>query len=116
MTTWLYIIVADVSSLPVVPTKNGVPFKVGISRDPHKRLKQLQTGCPFKLSFHYSDLTTGFDNTIGRDEKELHRRLSRLTVLGEWFWGDPDEAYEICNDITNENADLAWEEYRRAHG
>ena len=47
--TWIYVIVADVSSLPVVSTKSGVPFKVGISRDPYKRLAQLQTGCPFRL-------------------------------------------------------------------
>ena len=111
--TWIYVIVADVSSLPVVSTKSGVPFKVGISRDPYKRLAQLQTGCPFRLSLYYGDLAS---DAAVRDEKEIHRRLSLFTTAGEWFWGDPDAAYEAFVEIICENADLAWEEYKRSFG
>lgn len=110
----LYIIVADPLSVPMVPTKAGVPFKVGLSRNPHARLSQVQTGCPFKLSLYYSDLSCGGD--FNEFEKQVHRRLSHLALKGEWFFGDPDEAYQAACAINQESGDRAWEEYQGARG
>ncbi len=108
----IYIIVADVSSLPIVQTRKGVPYKVGTSRNPKFRLKQIQTGCPFRLKIFYGDLSTGYDD--GRDEKEIHRRLVDSAVGGEWFWGDPEDAYRVICEINNENGDREYENWRRS--
>jgi hypothetical protein len=45
-----------------------------------KRLKELQTGCPFKLEV----LHTIEDATI-KDEKRLHAKYSEYRLNGEWF-------------------------------
>jgi hypothetical protein len=51
--------------------------KIGIAKDPDKRLRDLQVGCPGKL------LMIGMlpDNR----ERELHKRFAALRVRGEWF-------------------------------
>jgi hypothetical protein len=99
---WLYIIVADLQSLPVVSTRSGVPFKVGISKNPKSRLDQLQTGSPMRLSLHIGDLLAGSDGREREFETTIHRRLSHLAVGGEWFFGNPDDAYEAACEVSNE--------------
>lgn len=57
-----------------------VYVKVGFSKyDPRKRLKNLQTGCPFPIKL------LGF--VIGHkvQEEELHDVLRGYRVQGEWF-------------------------------
>ena len=61
---------------------NEIRFiKIGISQDPEKRLKQLQTGCPFPL-----ELIKIFkpENVLEMEQK-LHRELSGCSTSGEWF-------------------------------
>lgn len=56
-------------------------YKIGISKNPHKRVKQLQTGNSSKLKlieFYSSE----YANMI---EKTLQRRYSYLKKEGEWF-------------------------------
>jgi hypothetical protein len=79
----LYIIQSDVTGM----------IKVGRSKDPQKRLKQLQTGNPNKLK-----LIASFKGE-GWKEKMLHERLRRYRLEGEWFSYDcvgsiPDSVYE----------------------
>jgi len=56
-------------------------YKIGVSRCPQKRIKQLQTGNSSELKLietyqsEYADLI----------EKTLHRRYSYLKKEGEWF-------------------------------
>lgn len=61
---------------------NEIRFiKVGISQDPEKRLKQLQTGCPFPLA-----IIKLFKHDDARYlEQELHKDLERYNTSGEWF-------------------------------
>lgn len=57
-----------------------VYIKIGFSKyDPNKRLKNLQTGCPFPIKL------LGF--VIGRmsQEEELHSVLKDYRIQGEWF-------------------------------
>ena len=58
-------------------------FKVGIGKCPSKRLKQLQTGNPYRLK-----LLKSFEiDTLRRArliEKLIHRKLE-LKLKGEWF-------------------------------
>lgn len=54
--------------------------KIGISDTPEKRLKSIQTGCPYKVNIlsYYPDLDY-------KTEKDLHRRFRESRLRGEWF-------------------------------
>jgi hypothetical protein len=56
-------------------------YKIGISKNPQKRIKQLQTGnsSPLKLIETYK---TEYAEKI---EGTLHRRYSHYHKTGEWF-------------------------------
>jgi len=59
---------------------NGL-YKIGIAKDPQKRLKELQTGNPFQLRIVETYLSE-YSNKV---EKSLHRKYSHLKKEGEWF-------------------------------
>ena len=71
-TSFIYIIGSD-----------KAPYKVGISRDPNKRLKSLQTGYPFPLQLHYSKATDICKTKLL--ETVIHRHLKMHKTNGEWF-------------------------------
>lgn len=54
-------------------------FKVGFSQDPFKRLKSIQTGCPFQV------WVVLIINATMDYEKQLHRKFRRENTVGEWF-------------------------------
>ena len=56
-------------------------YKIGISKNTKKRIKQLQTGCsqPIKLVNVYESIF------YSRIESTLHRRFKLQNTLGEWF-------------------------------
>lgn len=62
--------------------------KIGISENVQKRVKQLQTGCPFKI-----DVVRSYNSPISsRIEKILHRKYqnrkadeNEYNLMGEWF-------------------------------
>lgn len=57
-------------------------FKIGISEESVlKRLKQLQTGCPFELLCVYHAYVANMFQT----EKELHKIFSASRRIGGWF-------------------------------
>jgi hypothetical protein len=62
-------------------------IKIGRSKDPVKRLKQLQTGNPNKLK-----LIASFEG-LGWKEKIIHEHLSMHRLEGEWF------SYECIGDL-----------------
>ena len=59
------------------------PYKVGISRDPTKRLKSLQTGHPYPLQLHYTRETDICKTKLL--ETVIHRHLKLYKTNGEWF-------------------------------
>ncbi len=73
----------------IAASKNG-PVKLGYSKHPDKRLKQLQTGNPEILILHHCEMVE-IDN-IRRAEKELHRILGYCRLKGEWFNMSVDDA------------------------
>tara|TARA_B100002019_G_scaffold291356_1_gene311314 strand:+ start:10978 stop:11289 length:312 start_codon:yes stop_codon:yes gene_type:complete len=92
----LYIIQSD---------KTG-SLKIGRSKDPEKRLKQLQTGSPYSLR-----LILIIENS-GHMEKQLHNHLKRYKERrrGEWFDFEcagslPDW---ICEMINWDEANVWW--------
>tara|TARA_B100000212_G_scaffold112375_1_gene83699 strand:+ start:551 stop:871 length:321 start_codon:yes stop_codon:yes gene_type:complete len=79
----LYFIQSDVTGM----------IKIGRSKDPKRRLKQLQTGNPNVLK-----LIAQFDN-YGWREKIIHESLNKWSEEGEWFNIDcvgsiPEDLYE----------------------
>ena len=83
----------DKDSLYFIQSALTGMIKIGRSRDPQKRLKQLQTGNPNKLK-----LIASFES-MGWREKSLHEQLSKWSLEGEWFDYEcvgsiPDDIYE----------------------
>lgn len=76
---WIYFIRCD----------EPLSIKIGYtSKDPRKRLKQLQTGCPATL------VLLGWYPGSLRQEQELHMQMAKFRLSGEWFRLD-----EAANDI-----------------
>lgn len=65
---------------------NGDAFKVGLSIDPKRRLRQLQTGSPKKLSLvYFVEIETAPVKIL---ESIMHRYLKMNHLTGEWFNAD----------------------------
>lgn len=62
-----------------IQTSNNGMIKIGRSINPEKRLKQLQTGNPFKLKLIHVFEKQGYK------EKILHEELKEFKLKGEWF-------------------------------
>jgi len=93
----LYVVQSDVSGA----------IKIGRSKDPQSRLKQLQTGSPYKLKL----LVVVPEK--GNIEKSLHQKFSyyKQNCKGEWFdfncvGSFPDWLHEM---IDWEVANVWWE-------
>lgn len=66
------------------------PYKIGITNNPERRLKTLQTGHPNKLFIHY---TEEIDSTQVRHiEQTIHKLINRHRLQGEWFDLELNEA------------------------
>lgn len=72
----------SISYIYVIGSDNP-PYKVGISRDPARRLKSLQTGHPFPLQLHYTKETDICKTKLL--ETVIHRHLKMHKTSGEWF-------------------------------
>lgn len=81
--------------------------KIGLSNNSKKRIKQIQTGCPYQIN-----LVKVFRSEIaGKIEKILHRHFrtrkvdhQEYNLTGEWFQLDIDQIINfenICDEIQN---------------
>jgi len=90
-------------SLYIIQSDKSGAIKIGRSKNPQRRLKQLQTGSPFKLKMLL--VLEG----KGSIEKSLHERLVEFKqdCKGEWFDFDstaslPDWIYDMIDwDVAN---------------
>lgn len=75
---------------------NGNYLKIGISKNPQRRLKQLQTGSPNVL------FLLGYWTGLRKHEQEIHAQLKPyLTIQNhEWFDIDLDKVLPLINRIT----------------
>ena len=81
-------------------TSRKAPLKIGVSDDPGKRIKQLQTGNPEVLKV----LTTIRCKTKKHAytlEGELHRMLSDKSILNEWFSCAKKSALNAISRLAN---------------
>jgi predicted GIY-YIG superfamily endonuclease len=69
---------------------NGMDYKVGISVNPEKRIKQLQTGNGDTLSLVWTKRVR--DRDAARSfERDIHRGLKQCKKEGEWFKLPPEK-------------------------
>ena len=76
-------------------------FKIGISKDPDKRLKQLQTGNPNLLKIYFTfQINNKYQNIKAVNiETTLHNFLKeyvRKHILNEWFNLTDNEVVKIA--------------------
>lgn len=72
----------------VISAQGHRAVKIGFAAKPLTRLRDLQTGCPFRLTLEWSFPTYGAPEV----ETALHRRFAAQRVQGEWFDLGPDGA------------------------
>ena len=85
--TFIYIIRCDKQNL----------FKIGISNNVDKRLKQLQTGNPYKLKCIYK--IKSLEIKASKIEATIHQFLKEANkkhVLNEWFNLSDDEVFNLA--------------------
>ena len=70
-------------------TNKDSAVKIGVSRDPRKRLKQLQTGnhTPLKIK---KLVKLKSRSEAYKLEAELHQKFKNKKILNEWFFLDRD--------------------------
>lgn len=74
-------------------TENGY-YKIGVSKNPKKRVKQLNTGNSSMLK-----LVMSYESEIANKiEKTLHRKYSHLSKEGEWFDLSVSEEADFINE------------------
>lgn len=67
-------------SVYLIRTNDG-RYKVGIAKDPQKRIRQLQTGNSDQLEL----IETYQSENASKIEGSLHRHYSYGKMIGEWF-------------------------------
>jgi len=81
-------------------TSKKSPVKIGMSDDPEKRIKQLQTGNPQVLRIIISIKCNSRKHSFDL-EKTLHRMLSRNNILNEWFFVSKKSLFDTINRLAN---------------
>jgi len=89
----------------LITTEDKSICKIGFSKNPEKRLKEIQTGCPQKL--HIEEITEGTFKT----EKLLHSKFKQLRVQGEWFTYDDSISLTIEEKDLKQNKKINYEKY-----
>jgi hypothetical protein len=59
------------------------PYKIGITNNPGRRLKNLQTGHPSKLRIHHVEPIP--DDQVRLIEQTIHKTINHKRLQGEWF-------------------------------
>lgn len=77
-------------------------IKVGVSKHPKKRVKQLQTGNEHQLSLVFTEEFECERKHLLHIEKEIHKQLRQMSIkcIGEWFYLDKYKLDSIKNTVT----------------
>lgn len=75
------------------------PVKIGKANNPEKRLKSLQTGNADKLHIKHL-IKCKSDKQAISIEMELHKKLSKYRINGEWFSPEGLGKFrKVCNSM-----------------
>lgn len=90
---------------------NGNHYKIGFSKNPEKRVKQLQTGNSHKLELVY--MVHFVIAPIRIIEKIAHRQFPNK-IFGEWYAGNIEDIKHTLNFIKirydNENTEVEYQQ------
>lgn len=95
--------------------------KIGIAREPKKRLASLASGNPMPLELLFSIATTedgGFLGSVqdGQAEIEIHTELEPLRVRGEWFELTQSRVDSVIKELTERfRTRVYWNQWRQAY-
>ena len=82
----------------LIKSKKESAYKIGVSKNPNKRLKQLQTGNSSEL-----ELVTCYESEFAyKIEKTIHNMFSHLNENGEWYdlsIAEETKFNDICKNI-----------------
>jgi len=90
------------SFIYIIRCDNQNLFKIGISNNVDKRLKQLQTGNPYKLKCIYK--IKSLEIKASKIEATIHQFLKEANkkhVLNEWFNLSDDEVFNLAKCLNN---------------
>lgn len=89
-------------------------YKIGIAENVEKRIRQLQTGNPHKITLKYSCQVKDREQAL-RIESRFHEILRRFNKSGEWYqlnWRDAKTIKGMFYAIAN-NDSSCWARIRR---
>lgn len=77
-------------------------IKVGVSNNPERRVKQLQTGNEHKLTLLFTEEFECDRKHLLHIEKAVHKALRGMSTkcIGEWFCIDENKMDSIKNTLT----------------
>ncbi|MCP5076829.1 MAG: GIY-YIG nuclease family protein [Psychromonas sp.] len=83
-------------------TSRKAPVKIGMSDNPEKRIKQLQTGNPEMLRLIMSIKCNSREHAYNL-ESTLHTLMAKKSIINEWFFLDKRSVLSTLNRIAKMN-------------
>ncbi len=83
-------------------TSRKAPVKIGMSDDPEKRIKQLQTGNPETLRLIMSIRCNSREHAY-KLESTLHLMMAKKSIINEWFFLDEKSVLSTLSRIAKMN-------------
>jgi hypothetical protein len=83
----------------VYVVKGAGMHKIGVSSDPRRRIKNLQTGSPVELELVYQSPPTDQATLV---EQNVHESFDDFHSHGEWFELPAGVVGDVINDIEDE--------------
>jgi len=79
--------------------------KIGLSNNSKKRIKQIQTGCPYQINLakvYRSEIASKVEKILHRHFRTRKVDFQEYNLTGEWFYLDINEIIkfnELCDEI-----------------
>ena len=84
-------------------TNSKSPIKIGMSKDPEARIKQLQTGNPKRLRIILIIKCTSTKHARNL-ESTMHQMLSSKNIINEWFDVTQNRFFTALNRFANDES------------
>lgn len=75
------------------------PVKIGVTRSLERRLSNLQTGNPYKITLLAQLLVP--NNIAYKVESEIHKRLGQYLMRGEWYLLEKEQTHRLIQWFNN---------------
>ena len=100
--------IQKIHRLPMVYTLTTEGFeyiKIGMTKNIKNRMRNIQSGCPFKLSLW----VCAYTKNPAQVEAEIHDKMEKFRLHGEWFSPDENALDEIMNFFSQKNKETRVE-------